>query len=88
MKAGKLLLCSVIIGVLAAIVMLVTNIMQINGIITPNAGLTFVSFLAWSSYFFCGATPQNAVKAWLSFIVGIACAILIFLLTDLFASGA
>lgn len=85
MSFNRLFWSSVVIGVLGGIVMLVTNIMQLNGFIANEAGLTFVSFIAWSCYFFSGATPGNALISWLSFIVGIVCAVLIFVLTDVMA---
>lgn len=85
MSFNRLFWSSIVIGVLGGIVMLITNIMQINGFVTTEAGLTFVSFIAWSCYFFSGATPKNALVSWLSFIVGIICAVLIFVLTDVMA---
>ena len=85
MSFNRLFWSSVVIGILGGIVMLVTNIMQMHGFVATEAGLTFVSFIAWSCYFFSGATPGNAIISWLSFIVGIVCAIFIFLLTDVMA---
>lgn len=85
MNFNRLFWSSVVIGVLGGIVMLITNLMQINGFVTTEAGLTFVSFIAWSCYFFSGATPKNALVSWFSFIVGIVCAVLIFILTDIMA---
>jgi hypothetical protein len=84
MSFKRLFIATLIISVLAGAVMLLSNILQNFGIIATGAGLCFVSFIAWSCYFFGGGTPKDAVISWMSFIVGIACAILIFVCNTLF----
>lgn len=83
MSMKKLLISSVIIGILAGLVMLMTNVLQTAGFISTEASLTFVTFIAWSCYFFSGGTPRDAVISWLSFVVGIVCAVIIFVCSDL-----
>jgi len=81
----KLFVSSIIIGILAGFIMLITNFLQSSGFISNDASLTFVTFIAWSCYFFSGGTPKDAVISWLSFVVGIICAIIIFICSDLFS---
>ncbi len=85
MDAKNFCKAHLLIGILAGLVMLLTNVLQAIGFITPNAGLTFVSFIAWSCYFFSGCTPKDALISWSSFIVGIICAVIIFLFGNQFS---
>lgn len=85
MDAKNFCKAHLLIGILAGLVMLLTNILQAIGFITPNAGLTFVAFIAWSCYFFSGCTPKDALISWSSFAVGIICAVIIFLCGSLFS---
>lgn len=78
MSARRFFVLQLAIGAFAGLIMLVTNIMQIVGFITPNAGLTFVTFIAWACYFFSGCTPKDAFLSWTSFGVGAVCAVIIF----------
>lgn len=81
----KFIICAVSSGILAGVVMLIANLIQMSGIISSEAGLTFVAFIGWTCYSLAGGTPKDAILSWLSFIVGILCAILIFVLSDAFA---
>lgn len=81
----KLVIYSVLVSILAGIVTLITDIMQINGFISNEAGLTFVTFACWATYFLYGAEIKPAVQGWASMIVGIVCAIIIYVLTNTFA---
>jgi hypothetical protein len=87
MKTGKLILYAVIVAVLAGVVVLVTDLIQMTGFVTGKASLTFITFICWASYFLVGGTPKAAGKAFLGFIVGIVSAILMFLLVTAFAGG-
>lgn len=78
MNFKRFFVLQIAIGALAGLVMLITNLMQVSGFITTEAGLTFVTFISWSCYFFSGSTPKDAFISWCSFIVGIVCAIIIF----------
>ncbi|MEE0418831.1 MAG: DUF1097 domain-containing protein [Lachnospiraceae bacterium] len=81
----KLLIYAVLVGILAGAVTLVTDILQGAGFISTAAGLTFVTFACWASYFLFGADPKAALKGGVSMIVGIICAIIIYVLTNAFA---
>jgi len=87
MKFGKLFIYAIIISLLAAIVDLITNLLQGAGIITTDASLTFISFICWATYFLFGANLKGAWSAFLGFIVGIIAAILMFVLTNVFAGA-
>jgi hypothetical protein len=87
MKFGKLFIYAVLVSVLAGIVDLITNLLQGSGIITTEASLTFISFICWASYFVFGANIKGAWSAFLGFIVGIIAAILMFVLTNVFAAS-
>ncbi len=58
----KLLIYAVLVGILAGAVTLVTDILQGAGFISTAAGLTFVTFACWASYFLFGADPKAALK--------------------------
>lgn len=85
MSLKRFFVAHLFVGFLAGFIMLVTNIMQGIGFITSESSLTFVTFIAWSCYFFSGCTPKDAVISWASFAVGIICAVIIFVCTDIFA---
>ena len=61
------------------------QVLQTYGFISSDAGLTFVTFACWASYFLYGATPKGALQGWASMIVGIISAIIIYVLTDVLA---
>ena len=84
MKLSRLFCCSVGVGVIGGVLVVATIVLRDAGFITAEAGLTFVSFIAWSCYFYSGATPKNAGAAWLSLAVGILCAICVFQLWAVF----
>lgn len=86
MSARRFFALQLAVGAFAGLIMLVTNIMQLVGFITPNAGLTFVTFTAWACYFFSGCTPKDAFLSWTSFAVGAVCAIIIFV-SNTFLAG-
>ncbi len=87
MKIGKLILYSVVVAVLAGVVVLITDLIQMSGFVTAKASLTFITFICWASYFLVGATPKAAGKAFLGFLAGIISAALMFLLVTAFAGG-
>jgi len=85
MKFGKLLIYSILVAVLAGIVVLITDLIQMTGFVTGAASLTFITFICWATYFLVGANPKDASKAYLSFVVGIISAVLMFILVTAFA---
>lgn len=85
MKAGKMVFYAVSIAVLAGLVTLLTDLLQMGGIITTDASLTFVTFICWAAYFLFGADLKGAWSGFLGLIVGIIAAILMFVLVGVFA---
>jgi len=81
----KLILYSLATAVLAGVVTLITDLLQNLGFISNSTGLTFVAFACWATYFLYGGTIQAAVQGWTSMIAGIICAIIIYVLTGVFA---
>jgi len=87
MKIGKLILYAIVVAVLAGVVVLVTDLIQMSGFVTGKTSMTFITFICWALYFLVGANPKAAGKAFLGFIAGIISAILMFLLVTAFAPG-
>lgn len=85
MKFGRLFLYVICLSLLAAVVALITDLLQGAGIIATGASLTFITFICWAAYFLFGASIKGGVSAICGFIVGIAGAILIFELIGVFA---
>ncbi len=81
----KLICYSLATAVLAGGVTLITDILQNMGFISNSTGLTFIAFVCWATYFLYGATVNAAVQGWASMIIGIVCAIIIYILTGVFA---
>ena len=80
MSFKKLIVYATLIALLAAIVTLVT--WQMNG--WPSAAgqpLTYLTFIAWATYFLFGANLKGAAKAFSSIIAGIVAAVLMFVLS-------
>ena len=87
MKPGKLIVYAILVGILAGVVTLITNVLQGAGIIATGASLTFVTFVCWASYFLYGADPKGGINGWLSMIPGTICAIFIYLCVGWFAGA-
>ena len=85
MKLSKLIPYAIGVALLAAIVTLITNLIQQTGFVTTNASLTFITFISWASYFVVGANPKDAGRCFLGYVAGIISAILMFLLITEFA---
>ncbi|MGF7012470.1 hypothetical protein M2146_003031 [Lachnospiraceae bacterium PF1-22] len=79
----KLIKYSMLVGVLAGAVVLISNILQSFNIISVTSNLAFVTFICWSTYFLYGSKPSAAICGCTSMLVGIICAIFIFVLMDI-----
>jgi hypothetical protein len=84
MKISRSLVYALLTAILAGILTLVT--WQINGFIITGAKtpFTYISFCAWATYFFVGANPKAAFKAFYSIAAGAIAAILMFVLSVAF----
>lgn len=87
MKIGKLIPYAIVVGVLAGVVVLITDLIQMTGFVTSSASLTFITFICWASYFLVGGNAKAAGKAFLGFLAGIVSAILMFILVTAFAGS-
>ena len=87
MKLKNLIPYAICVALLAAIVDLVTNLIQGTGFVTSSASLTFITFIAWASYFVVGANPKDAGRCFLGYLAGIISAILMFLLVTVFSGN-
>jgi len=83
----KLISYSILIGILAGVVTLLTDVLQGIGFISTETGLTFVTFACWATYFLYGATAKDAMQGWASMVVGIICAVVIYAITSLLAGA-
>ncbi len=80
MSFKKLLIYAFLVALLAGVVTLVT--WQMNGWPTQvGQPLTYITFIAWASYFLFGANVKGAAKAFSSITAGIIAAILMFVLS-------
>lgn len=84
MKPKALLPYSVLMGLLAGVVTLVTWVGMNGFLVTGASPLTYVSFCAWAAYFLFGAAPKPALHAFASMAAGIVAAILMFVLSIAF----
>jgi hypothetical protein len=86
MSFGKFIIIPILLGVQAAIMMLIAKFIPGS---TPAVGgpglLIFVAFQAWAVYFAAGCTPKNGVKVILAYAAGIAASMAIMLLGDALA---
>lgn len=87
MKTEKLVLYAVCVAALAFIVDLIANVIQSAGFVTPDASLTFVTFIVWAAYFLFGASPKGAVSGFLGIFAGVLAAIAIYVLVGIFAGA-
>lgn len=80
MKGGKFFLYSILMGILAGIITLIT--WQMNGFIVQSATpLTYITFCSWAAYFLIGANPKAALLGLGSAVAGIIAAVLMFVLS-------
>lgn len=83
MNTKALLPYSILMGLLAGVVTLVT--WQMSGfLVTGATPLTYVTFCAWAAYFLFGAAPKPALHALSSMAFGIVAAIAMFVLSIAF----
>jgi len=78
MSLSRYTIYAILVSLLAGIATLAT--WQMGGWPTAAGPLTYVSFICWAAYFLFGANPKDCGKAFLSIIVGIIGAIIIFVL--------
>jgi len=84
MKTKNYVIYVFLLSLLAAIVDLVTNLIQTQAPFGITASFTFVSFVCWALYFLFGSNLQNGAKGYLSIFSGAVCAILMFALSGAF----
>lgn len=86
MSFGKFIIIPILLGVQAAILMLIGKYIPGSTAAVGGPGLLiFVTFQAWAVYFAAGCTPKNGVKVVLAYASGIAASIAIFLMGDAMA---
>ena len=78
MTTVKFIPIAIYTGVLGACVQIIDIL--IHGFVPPvgNAGLSWIAFLAWATYFMSGCTVRGGIKAMISMVVGalLSCAII------------
>lgn len=75
MKIKKHTAIALFVGCQACVIQIIDQ--GIHGILPPdgNAGFSWVSFLAWATYFMAGCTIKDGVRSFIGFVIGIAAAI-------------
>ena len=86
MSFGKFIIIPILLGVQAAILMLIGKFIPgstpaVQGMNGPGL-LIFVTFQAWAVYFAAGCTPKNGVKVLLAYATGIAASIGVCMIGD------
>ena len=86
MSFGKFIIIPILLGVQAAILMLIAKFVPGSTAAVGGPGLLiFVTFQAWAVYFAAGCTPKNGVKVVLAYLSGIIASIIIMLMGDALA---
>jgi hypothetical protein len=86
MSFGKFIIIPILLGVQAAILMLMAKFIPGSTQAVGGPGLlVFVTFQAWAVYFAAGCTPKNGVKVFLAYLSGIVASILIMVMGDAMA---
>lgn len=83
MSFGKFIVIPILLGIQAAILMLIAKFIPGSTQAVGGPGLlVFVAFQAWAVYFAAGCTPKNGVKVVLAYASGIAASIAIMAMGD------
>lgn len=83
MSFGKFIVIPILLGVQAAILMLIAKYVPgSTGAVGGPGLLVFVTFQAWAVYFAAGCTPKNGVKVFLAYLSGIIASIAIMVMGD------
>ena len=83
MPFGKFIVIPILLGVQAAILMLIAKFIPGSTAAVGGPGLlVFVTFQAWAVYFAAGCTPKNGLKVFLAYVSGIVASILIMMMGD------
>ncbi len=86
MSFGKFIIIPILLGVQAAILMLIAKFIPGSTAAVGGPGLlVFVTFQAWAVYFAAGCTPKNGVKVFLAYFSGIVASIAIMVMGDAMA---
>ena len=77
MKFAKHTPIALFVGLQACVIQIIDNLL--HGMLAPegNVGFSWVSFLAWATYFMAGCTIFNGVRSFFGFIIGIVASIAI-----------
>ena len=83
MSFGKFIIIPILLGVQAAILMLIAQVIPGSTAAVGGPGLlVFVTFQAWAVYFAAGCTPKNGLKVFLAYFSGIVASIAIMVMGD------
>ena len=83
MSFGEFIIIPILLGVQAAILMLIAKFVPGSTAAVGGPGLlVFVAFQAWAVYFAAGCTPKNGVKVLLAYASGIIASIAIMVMGD------
>lgn len=77
MKIVKHTPIALFVGLQACVIQMIDNVL--HGVLPPaeNVGFSWVSFLAWATYFMAGCTIMNGVRAFFGFVMGIIASMVI-----------
>ncbi len=86
MKFAKHTPIALFVGCQACVIQIIDNVLQ--GALPPagNVGFSWVSFLAWATYFMAGCTILNGVRSFFGFIMGIVASIIIITMGGFFGA--
>jgi len=86
MSFGKFIVIPILLGVQAALLMLIAKFIPGSTAAVGGPGLlVFVTFQAWAVYFAAGGTPKNGLKVFLAYLSGIVASIAIMAMGDAMA---
>lgn len=88
MSFGKFIVIPILLGVQAAILMLIAPYIPGSTALVGGPGLlVFVTFQAWAVYFAAGCTPKNGLKVFLAYLSGILASMAIMVIGDSLAGA-
>lgn len=77
MTLAKFLPISIFIGIQAASVQIIDQVLSPHVSPCGNSGFGWIAFLAWAVYFVAGCTPKGGVRSFLGFLLGCVASIVI-----------
>ncbi|MDD3403572.1 MAG: DUF1097 domain-containing protein [Hespellia sp.] len=87
MKKGQFLIFALYVGIQSFLLQLIDQLIGTHLTSGGHSGFVFIAFQGWALYFLLGSNLKGAVKGLLGYILGILFAVIMIILSNIFAGA-